>query len=53
MMADWLAPGKTGKFTTEYALTKSDGFGIVFTMSRMDQNTDILAEEPHWTGSTD
>ncbi|MFD5029419.1 hypothetical protein ACFWM0_03170 [Streptomyces sp. NPDC058405] len=51
MMAGRLAPGKTGKVTAAYALAESDGLGIVFTRSRMDENTDILAEEPPWTGS--
>lgn len=50
-MAGRLAPGKTGRFTAEYALAKSDGRDIVFTMTRMDESADILAEDPHWTGS--
>ncbi|MFJ9027438.1 hypothetical protein ACIRQP_02750 [Streptomyces sp. NPDC102274] len=51
-MTGWLAPGRTGKFTAEYAVAKSGGLGIVFTMSRIDEDTDILAEEPHRTDST-
>ncbi|MEV8408200.1 hypothetical protein AB0R12_21010 [Streptomyces niveus] len=46
-----LAPAKTGTFTSEYALPKADGLDIVFTMTRMDENMSILAEDPHWTGS--
>lgn len=46
-----LAPAKTGTFTSEYALPKADGLDIVFTMTRMDENMNILAEDPHWTGS--
>ncbi|MET9555573.1 hypothetical protein [Streptomyces sp. NPDC006645] len=51
LMGGRLAPGRTGKFTSEYALPKADGRDIVFTMTRMDENVDILAEDPHWTGS--
>lgn len=47
-----LAPAKTGTFTSEYALPKADGLDIVFTMTRMDENMNILAEDPHWTGSS-
>lgn len=46
-----LAPAETGTFTSEYALPKADGLDIVFTMTRMDENMNILAEDPHWTGS--
>lgn len=46
-----LAPAETGTFTSEYALAKADGLDIVFTMTRMDENMNILAEDPHWTGS--
>ncbi|MEV8413623.1 hypothetical protein AB0P45_08410 [Streptomyces niveus] len=51
LMGGRLAPAKTGTFTSEYALPKADGLDIVFTMTRMDESVDILAEDPHWTGS--
>jgi hypothetical protein len=51
MMTGRLAPGGSGTFTSEYALAKSDGMEIVFTMTRMDKSADILAEDPHWTGT--
>ncbi|MGW8572566.1 hypothetical protein [Streptomyces niveus] len=51
LMGGRLAPAKTGTFTSEYALPKADGLDIVFTMTRMDESADILAEDPHWTGS--
>ncbi|MFF5089102.1 hypothetical protein [Streptomyces niveus] len=51
LMGGRLAPAKTGTFTSEYALPKADGLDIVFTMTRMDENMNILAEDPHWTGS--
>ncbi|MFD4766123.1 hypothetical protein [Streptomyces niveus] len=51
LMGGRLAPARTGTFTSEYALPKADGLDIVFTMTRMDENMNILAEDPHWTGS--
>ncbi|MFE5842540.1 hypothetical protein ACFQ7N_12940 [Streptomyces niveus] len=51
LMGGRLAPAKTGTFTSEYALPKANGLDIVFTMTRMDENMNILAEDPHWTGS--
>ncbi|EST32461.1 hypothetical protein [Streptomyces niveus] len=51
LMGGRLAPAKTGTFTSEYALPKADGLDIVFTMTRMDENMNVLAEDPHWTGS--
>lgn len=51
MMGGRLAPAKSGTFTSEYALPKADGLDIVFTMTRMDEDMDILAEDPHWTGA--
>lgn len=51
MMGGRLAPAKSGTFTSEYALPKADGLDIVFTMTRMDESADLLAEDPHWTGS--
>lgn len=50
-MAGRLAPGKKGSFTFEYALAKSDGLDVVFTMTRMDESVDFLAEPPNWTGT--
>ncbi|WP_081236821.1 hypothetical protein [Streptomyces viridosporus] len=54
-MTGRLAPGRTGTYTFEYAIAKSDGKDIVFTMSRMDdawleQDSAWLGEDPHWTG---
>ncbi|MEV7815508.1 hypothetical protein AB0P05_33055 [Streptomyces flaveolus] len=50
-----LAPGRSGTFTAEYTIAKSDGKTIVFTVSRMDdawlKNGSVLAEDPHWTGT--
>ncbi|MEV8398364.1 hypothetical protein [Streptomyces niveus] len=51
LMGGRLAPAKTGTLTSEYALPKADGLDIVFTMTRMDENMNILDEDPHWTGS--
>lgn len=48
-MADWLAPGKTGKFTARWPRAT---VSASCSPSRMDENTDNLAEEPHWSGST-
>ncbi|MFE8015090.1 hypothetical protein ACFU3O_20420 [Streptomyces antibioticus] len=54
-MTGRLAPGRTGAFTAEYTIAKSDGKTIVFTMSRMDDawlqnDSAFLGEDPHWTG---
>lgn len=49
-MGGRLAPAKTGTFTSEYALPKADGLDIVFTMTRMDESVDILAEAPPLDG---
>ncbi|MFD6992485.1 hypothetical protein [Streptomyces sp. NPDC059943] len=50
-MAGRLAPGRTGSYTGEYLLPKSDGREIVFTATRMDDEADVLAEDPNWTGT--
>ncbi|MFJ9029799.1 hypothetical protein ACIRQP_14950 [Streptomyces sp. NPDC102274] len=50
-MTGRLAPGKKGSFTFEYALAKKDGAEVVFTMTRVDDSVDLLAEDPHWTGT--
>lgn len=51
-----LAPGHSGRFTSEYTIAKSDGKQIVFTMSRTDgaflqDDSAYLGEDPHWTGT--
>ncbi|MGW6305158.1 hypothetical protein ACWFRQ_02210 [Streptomyces niveus] len=51
LMGGRLAPAKTGTLTSDYALPKADGLDIVFTMTRMNENMNILAEDPHRTGS--
>jgi hypothetical protein len=50
-MSGRLASGRTATFTGEYSLAKSDGRSVVVTMTRMDGGAEILAEDPHWTGS--
>lgn len=50
-MTGRVAPGQTGTFTSESALDKSYGTKIVVTMTRMDNQVDPLAEDPHWTGT--
>ncbi|MBN0046384.1 hypothetical protein JS756_20210 [Streptomyces actuosus] len=57
-MTGRLAPGRSGRFTSEYAIAKSDGNEIVFTLSRvdaayMDDDTAYLGEDPHWTGAVE
>jgi hypothetical protein len=55
-MTGRLAPGHSGRFTSEYTIAKSDGKQIVFTMSRTDDtflqdDSAYLGEDPHWTGT--
>ncbi|MCM1972310.1 hypothetical protein [Streptomyces sp. G1] len=54
-IAGRLAPGRSGTFTSEYAIDKADGKEIVFTLSRMDdewlESGKFLGEDPNWTGS--
>lgn len=50
-MTGRIAPGQTGTFTSESALDKTNGTKIVITMTRMDEQADLLAEDPHWTGT--
>ncbi|WP_406461153.1 hypothetical protein OH768_39775 [Streptomyces sp. NBC_01622] len=55
-MTGRLAPGRGGRFTSEYTIAKSDGTQIVFTMSRTDDaflqdDSAYLGEDPHWTGT--
>lgn len=50
-MTGRIAPGQTGTFTSESALAKANGTKIVITMTRMDEQADLLAEDPHWTGT--
>ncbi|WP_345657500.1 hypothetical protein [Streptomyces siamensis] len=50
-----LAPGRTGAFTSEYSIAKSDGNTIVFTVSRTDDaflkdDSAYLGDDPNWTG---
>lgn len=50
-----LAPGRSGTFTDEYAIAKSDGSEVVFTVNRFDDGfyadpTAWFGEDPHWTG---
>ncbi|WP_435244942.1 hypothetical protein [Streptomyces tendae] len=53
-MTGRLAVGRSGTFTSEYSLAKSDGNEVLFTMSRMDdawlESGSFLGEDPHWTG---
>ncbi|WP_432169072.1 hypothetical protein [Streptomyces sp. 1222.5] len=49
-MTGRIAPGQTGTFTSEGALNRSDGTKLVVTMTRMDDQADVLADDPHWTG---
>ncbi|MHC3474681.1 hypothetical protein ACYF6T_39140 [Streptomyces sp. 7R007] len=54
-MTGRLAPGRTGSFTSEYTIAKSDGNTIVFTVSRTDDaflqdDSAYLGEDPTWTG---
>lgn len=49
-MAGRLAAGKSGSYTSDYALDKSNGTKIVFTMTRIDEELNLLAEDPTWTG---
>lgn len=50
-MAGRIAAGKSGEYTAEYALDKSDGTQIVATMTRMDDEVDFLGADPNWTGA--
>ncbi|MEV1083727.1 hypothetical protein AB0I98_36880 [Streptomyces sp. NPDC050211] len=54
-MAGRLAPGRSGTFTSEYSIAKSDGKDIVFTMTRTDEawleDGSFLGDDPHWTGA--
>ncbi|MBJ6617943.1 MULTISPECIES: hypothetical protein [unclassified Streptomyces] len=54
-MTGRLAAGRSGTFTSEYSLAKTDGKDILFTMSRMDEqwleDGSFLGEDPHWTGT--
>jgi hypothetical protein len=50
-MTGRIAPGQTGTFTSESALDKANGTKVVITMTRMDDQADMLAEDPHWTGA--
>ncbi|MBC2907333.1 hypothetical protein [Streptomyces cupreus] len=54
-MAGRLAPGRSGTFTSEYSIAKSDGKAIVFTLTRTDdawlEDGSFLAEDPNWTGT--
>lgn len=50
-MTGRIAPGQSATFTSESALEKSSGNKIVITMTRMDDTADLLAEDPHWTGT--
>lgn len=54
-IAGRLAPGRSGTFTSEYSIAKSDGKDVLFTMSRMDdawlENGSFLGEDPNWTGT--
>ncbi|MFF3884046.1 hypothetical protein [Streptomyces sp. NPDC001914] len=50
-MTGRIAPGQTGTFTSESSLSKSNGTKIVITMTRMDDQADMLADDPHWTGT--
>ncbi|MFI6495250.1 hypothetical protein [Streptomyces sp. NPDC050564] len=50
-----LATGRTGAFTSEYSIAKSDGNTIVFTVSRTDDaflkdDSAYLGDDPNWTG---
>lgn len=49
-MAGRLAAGKTGSYTSEYTLAKEDGKKVVFTMTRIDEEFNLLAKDPNWTG---
>lgn len=50
-MTGRIAPGQTGTFTSESALSRPNGAKVVITMTRMDAQADMLAEDPHWTGT--
>jgi hypothetical protein len=50
-MTGRIAPGQSGTFTSESALDKANGNKIVVTMTRMDDQADMLADDPHWTGA--
>ncbi|WP_369244444.1 hypothetical protein [Streptomyces sp. R41] len=50
-MTGRIAPAQTGTFTSESALDKTYGTKVVVTMTRMDEQADLLAEDPHWTGT--
>ncbi|WP_405537432.1 hypothetical protein OG787_31980 [Streptomyces sp. NBC_00075] len=54
-MAGRLAAGRSGTFTSEYSIAKSDGKDVVYTMSRTDEawleSGSFLGEDPHWTGT--
>ncbi|MFH9569726.1 hypothetical protein ACH4MG_04135 [Streptomyces sp. NPDC017454] len=54
-MTGRLAAGRSGTFTSEYSLAKTDGKDVLFTMTRMDEqwleDGSFLAEDPNWTGT--
>ncbi|WP_432159078.1 hypothetical protein [Streptomyces sp. bgisy153] len=50
-MTGRLAAGREASFTSEYTIAKNDGPDILFTMTRLDESTNLLAEDPHWTGT--
>ncbi|MET9158271.1 hypothetical protein ABZX56_11135 [Streptomyces parvulus] len=54
-MTGRLAAGRSGTFTSEYALAKTDGKDVLFSMSRMDnqwlESGSFLGEDPNWTGT--
>jgi len=50
-MSGRIAPGHTGTFTNDGALDKTYGTALVITFSRNDIGDDVLAEDPHWTGT--
>jgi hypothetical protein len=55
-MTGRLAPGRTGAFTSEYSIAKSDGNSIVVTVSRTDEaflqdDSAYLGDDPNWTGN--
>lgn len=50
-----LAPGQSETFTDEYAIAKSDGSEVVFSVNRFDDGffadpTAWLGKDPRWTG---
>ncbi|MFC8869397.1 hypothetical protein ACFUAC_17350 [Streptomyces sp. NPDC057148] len=54
-MTGRLAAGRSGTFTSEYSLAKTDGMDVLFTMTRMDEqwleDGSFLGEDPNWTGT--